>query len=308
MEYNYNYEELLMIKTVWYYYFDNLTQQQISEQLGITRMRVVKLLEKARLSGVIQFKMRSDSSQRMEIERELLKKYALNDCFVVPTNPNSRFTNESIAKAASMYISDRITDNCFINIGYGDTLSHIINNLAISSDQNFSCVSLTGGVSYYLSNISSSMFNVNLQLTPAPLLASTKEMADAIKKETSVQEISKMASFSSMSIVGIGSMSDEATIIKAGMLSKKDFLLLSMQGAVGDILCHFIDKNGNLIDTNIEDRLVSTPLEALRKLNKVIGVAAGKQKVEAIRAALRGKYLDTLITDEETAVALISEE
>jgi DNA-binding transcriptional regulator LsrR (DeoR family) len=114
-----------------------------------------------------------------------------------------------------------------------------------------------------------------------------------------------MVQLSSLTVVGIGSMTDNATIVKSGILSQNDMLYLKMKGAVGDILCHFIDKDGNLVETNIEDRLISTPMSLLRELNNVIGVAAGDEKVEAIRAALTGGYIDILITDEATAQKLL---
>ena len=71
------------------------------------------------------------------------------------------------------------------------------------------------------------------------------------------------------------------------------------------MLSHFLDKNGNPISIELEDRLMSTPLEELRKLDNVIGVAGGARKAEAILAALRGGYLDVLITDEDTAKLLL---
>ncbi|MEG0711971.1 MAG: sugar-binding domain-containing protein, partial [Niameybacter sp.] len=90
-------------------------------------------------------------------------------------------------------------------------------------------------------------------------------------------------------------------------LSKNDILYLGMNGAVGDILCHFIDVEGHLIHSPIEDRLISTPLEVLKTLPNVIGIAAGAQKVEAIRAALKGGYFNVFITDEATAKQLVPE-
>ena len=102
-----NYEEVLMSKAVWYYYFDNMTQQQISDFLGIPRMRVVKLLNKARSTGAIQFKIKDDSANRMELERKLAEAYALKDTFVVSTPPDDVNTNENIA------LID--TDNLFVN-------------------------------------------------------------------------------------------------------------------------------------------------------------------------------------------------
>lgn len=302
-----DYEEALMTKTVWYYYFDNMTQQRISELLGVSRIRVVKLLEKARNIGIVQFKIRDDSVNRMQLEENLAKTYSLKDTFIVPSPPSSVSINENIARAAAMYISNRIDNknNTFINMGYGDTQSRVLNNLATMVEHPTSIVSLTGGVSYYLPNNMSSIFNAKLYLIPSPLLVSSKEVVDAIRNEASVNEISRMVQLSSLTVVGIGSIKENATIIKSGILNKNDLLYLKMKGAVGDILCHFIDKDGNLVESNIEDRLISTPLSTLRSLDNVIGVAAGDDKVDAIKAALNGGYIDILITDESTSLQLL---
>lgn len=127
----------------------------------------------------------------MQVERELAAAYGLKDVFVVPSVPDGDL-NETIAKAAAMYISGRLTDNCFINMGYGDTPSRVLNNLATMTERPISCVSLTGGVNYYLPNTRSNIFNIKLYLIPAPLLASTKEMVAAMRNEESVMEISRM--------------------------------------------------------------------------------------------------------------------
>ena len=84
-------------------------------------------------------------------------------------------------------------------------------------------------------------------------------------------------------------------------------LCLKTNHAVGDVLGHFIDKDGNLIPTPIEDRLIATPLSKLKEMDNVIGLAAGPEKIEAIRAVLRGGYLDILITDEATANLLLKD-
>ena len=112
-----DYEEVLMFKIAWYYYIEGLTQQKIAELVGISRMRVIKLLEKAHQAGIVQIKIREDNVARIQSEKHLIEKYGLSDAYVVPTNPNYSETNETIAKAAAMYISDRIEDNTYI--GYG---------------------------------------------------------------------------------------------------------------------------------------------------------------------------------------------
>lgn len=303
-----DYEESQMTKIAWYYYFENMTQQHVADTLGISRMRVIKLLEKARQTGIIQFHLRKDGESRMKLERGLMDRYGLKDAFIVPSSLSKTQVNAAIAEAASMYISERLTQNSFINMGYGDTPSRVLNNLATMAERPITCVSLTGGVSYYLPDTRSNVFNAKLHLIPTPLLASSKEMADAMRHEASVSEISRMISLAQLTVVGIGAMHESATIFKSGILNHNDFLYLQMQGAVGDLLSHFIDRDGNLIETPLESRLISTSLNKLKALQNVIGVAAGDVKVNAIRAALKGGYLDVLISDDSTAEKLLAEE
>ena len=305
---DFNYEEILMVKTAWYYYIENYTQQKISELLGISRIRVIRLLEKARQNGIVSFRIRQDNNRRMQVEKSLITRFSLNDAFVIPVGSDASELNESLAQAAAMYIADRLTDNTFINMGYGDTPSRILNHLARSTEHPINAVSLTGGVSYYLPNTQASVFNARLHLIPSPLILGSPELVQVMFQEESVQRIQQMSRVAKMTVVGIGGMGSNATIIQNGILTKADFLLLEMQGAVGDILSHFIDKDGNPIQSSVEQRLLSTPLQELRQMNNVIGVAGGEDKIEAIHAVLKGQYLDTLITDEATAETLLAHE
>lgn len=302
-----SYEDSLIVKAAWYYYMENMTQQEISEKLGMSRMKVIKLLDKAKQTGVIQFKICPERSRQLLVEQKIIKKWGLKDAFIVPTPPSDAGLNETISQACAMYISNHLTENIFINMGYGDTPNRVLNHLATITETPISVISLTGGVSYYLPNIHSNIFKAKLYLYPAPLLVASKEMYNAMKQETTIQEIERMVEIASLTVVGIGAMNDNATILTNGILSQSDFSYLSMKGAVGDILTHFIDKDGNPVHSDIEERLFSTPLSALKKLNNVIGVSGGPQKTDAIRAALKGGYLDILVTDENTAIALTEE-
>ncbi len=298
------FEEDLMAKIAWYYYIDNLTQQQIADQIGIPRLRVIKLLEKARQSGIVQFRI-SENNSHITMENTIAKRFGLKDVFIIPSAPALENRNEALAQAAAIYISNRLPDNAFINIGYGDTVSRILNHLANNSGQPISVVSLTGGVNYYLPNMISSTFNARLYLTPAPFLMTTPEMVRSINDEPAVREIAEMVPLAAMTIIGIGGMDANATIVHNGIFTPKDLLYLSMQGAVGDVLCHFLDVNGNQVESLLDDRLVTTSLETLKRQNNVIGAAAGENKVNAIIGALNANILDILITDNDTADLII---
>lgn len=301
----FSYEDKLLTKVAWYYYIEGYTQQEIGEYLSIPRLRVNRLLDKARKAGIIQFSVREGDSKRMIVERELITQFGLKDAFVVPSPINEQDINESVAQAAAMYIHERLDKSGYINMGYGDTSSRILNHLANICEFPVNVVSLTGGVNYYLPNTRSSIFNAKLYLTPAPLLMASEDIVKAMEQEPSVKQIRHMATLAQMSIVGIGGVDSNATLLTNGTLNHSDVLLLSMQGAVGDMLCHFIDKDGNVIQSSLERRLMSTPLEQLKEMSNSIGVAGGSTKSEAILAALKGNYLDVLITDEATATNVL---
>lgn len=305
-----SYEDELITKIAWLYYIDNMTQQEIGNMLDISRMRVVRLLEKGRAKNIIQLKIRRDLEKKMRLESDLIKKYKLKDTFIVPSSSSASTEdiNSSIATAAAIYLDDKISNNELINIGYGDTSIKTINKLSVLSNKKISFVSLTGGVSLYILSSHSVINNSNLYLLPAPLLASTKEMVQALKKEKAVIDISLLNNTAKYTVVGIGAMNDQATILNNGILSSSDFAMLKMNKAVGDVLSYFFDKDGNLVDCHIYEKLISVPYSEIKKLNNVVGVAAGPLKREAIKGALNGGYIDILITDEDTAKWLNKEE
>lgn len=306
MEQNYSYEEELMIKIAWYYYIENLTQQEIAKILGINRIKILRLLDKAKENGLITFQIRNSSTKRLNMENSFKELFHLSDVLIIPTVPSSESLNDSLAQAASMYINQRLKENSYINMGYGDTPSRILNYLAQRSENPINVISLTGGVNYYLPNAQSNVFNARLHLIPSPLILNSSFIMEELKKEQAIQRISNMALLADFTVVGIGGIDpDTATIIKNAILTPDDYLFLSKQGAVGDILSHFIDIDGHPIDTELEKRLMSPALSDIEKFNNVIGVAGGAHKIEAIYATLTGNYLDVLITDESTASAIL---
>ena len=295
----------LATKAAWYYYMEDNTQAQIAEVMGISRAKVIRLLEEARAQGIVQFSFRKNDSQRISAEQLLIDRFGLKDAFVVPTPLDSSAINQSIAQSAAHYVSDHLREDGYLNIGYGDTVSRMLGFLAKNREESLNVVSLTGGVSYYLPTVGTTAYSMRLFLTPSPLVVSSRQVRDALLDEKSLQDVSTMTEYADMSVVGIGAAVEGATVLRNGILNEGELTVLKMQGAVGDILNHFMDKDGNLIQTEIEDRVISTDLDKLRQLKNVVGVAGGKDKVTAIKAVLNGGYLNVLITDSDTAAELL---
>lgn len=305
-ENNTHFEKNLLYKASWYYYMEGLTQQAIAEKLNISRIKVLRLLDRARQEGIIQIHIKPDTDEFLSMEQELIHRYGLNDCYIIPAATDKANQTETVAKAAAMYIQNHVTDNCYINFGYGETVMRTLSHLSRCISTTISLVSLTGGITNYLPEAHSRIYGAKLYLYPSPLIVSSKELASSMMEEASLAEISKMTELANLTLIGIGGMNTDATILKSSHLTNNDYLLLKMQGAVGDLITHFIDADGQLVNSDFDARIISTPLEKLKTLNNVIGAAAGEGKLPAIAAALTGGYLDILITDDVTAKQLLN--
>lgn len=303
---NLHFEKNLLYKASWYYYMEGLTQQAIAEKLNISRIKVLRLLERARQEGIVQIHIKPDTDAYLSMEQELIHRYQLKDCYIVPAGTDKDNQTETVAKAAAMYIQNHLSDNCYINFGYGETVMRTLSHLSRSVSTTISLVSLTGGITNYLPEAHSRIYGAKLYLYPSPLIMSSKELASSIMSEASLAEITKMTELADLTLIGIGGMNTDATILKSSHLTNNDYLLLKMQGAVGDLITHFIDAEGNLVNSDFDARIISTPLEKLRSLNNVVGAATGAEKLPAIAAALKGKYLDILIIDDITAKQLVN--
>lgn len=102
-------------------------------------------------------------------------------------------------------------------------------------------------------------------------------------------------------LVGIGDVTSSASLIAAGALTEKDMEELKRLGAVGDIMSRFFNIEGIPIQHSITDRVISVSLEDLKQVPLRIGCTAGMEKSSTILGALRGGYINALVTDEQTA-------
>ncbi|MCM3672393.1 MULTISPECIES: sugar-binding transcriptional regulator [Peribacillus] len=303
------YENDLIVKIAWQYYIEGLTQNEISKSLNLSRMKVIKYLEKAKTNNVIQFKINLEELDNLTIQNKIKEKYNLKDIYIVPTSHDN--TVDSLTIAAAQYIEDRITSDTMISIGYGEAVSKTLGHLQISTKYKITFVSLSGGVKFYMPtaiDTSSDYYTnpkYNHYIVPTPLLVSSKDIADHLLEEKPVKKILEMIPYSNITVIGIGALNDRATLVKEGYLNANDFEILKTKGAVGDLLSQFYDINGHVLDLDFHKKLISTEIDVLKSLNHVVAVAGGLDKKDAIIGALKGGCIDVLITDELVAQSLV---
>lgn len=302
-------EEESTSRVAWYYYHDGLTQNEIGSRLGISRVKVSRLLEKGRASGLIQVKINSKYSGCFALEAQLVKAFNLQEAIVIPELPSTDI-NDRLGQAAAQYLMNHLHRNDLLAIGWGDTVRKALYRLKFVFEQNeVSVVSLTGGVASYVNGMglshTGSRNGRNIHLIPAPILASTEAVAEALRDEPQIHSILTMAKTSNCALVGIGALTENATLVTSDYVSGSELLLYRRQGAVGDILGQFYDEHGKLLNLSIHNRIIGFPITDLAEIKCVIGVAGGPHKREAICGALAGNYINNLITDQETAQSIL---
>ncbi|WP_295815062.1 sugar-binding transcriptional regulator [uncultured Nitratireductor sp.] len=299
-------DEEILTRIAWYYYNDGLTQNEIGEKLNMSRIKVSRLLESGRRSGIIQVRINSRYQGCLALEREVKDRYDLKEAYVVPQLPG-RSASDRLGQAAAQFLMQRLEPGDLLAVGWGETVSNTIQRLGhIANERDIGLVSLTGGVGTYVDGMRTASWGSSVHLVPAPLVVRDPAVSANLSHEPAIANLLDMALNASYQLVGIGEISPSSTVVHSGYVSPDEVEPLRRKGAVGDILCQFFDDRGNVLDLPLHDRVIGVKLASLSRAEKVIAAAGGMQKVQAIDAALRGRFAGILITDETTAAGLMN--
>ena len=297
----------------WYYYKTGMTQGEIAKRLGINRARVINILNEARKDGTVTFHVSGKDAELMDLEFRIKEKWGLQDIFLTPGVSKKELKNDLSMAGAQFLEMNMPSNESLIALGWGETISGITRNLGRVIPERTSFVTLCGGVMHYLSqhapaNVGTPLsgFLYPFHVIPTPLIVSTSKLRDQLLKEAEVQRVMKMAQKADIAMVGIGSLMPSSEFEDFGYNSQKELDRLKKNGAVGEMHGEYFNASGEPLELEQHQRLISIRLNKLCQIKHVVGVAGGADKIEAIRAALKGGFIHSLITDEKTARALLT--
>ena len=310
--------EELLLRVAWFYYKDELTQDEIAKRLSVSRASVGRMLDRARKIGLVSITLNADHLNSFEVSKQLRRTFGLAEALVVPdlqaAGAGQHELNARLGLGGAQFISTHLRPGVTLGVGWGETVARVMAATNFGAVGPVRVVTLTGGVDAYLRTFFSSRGensegeSLTATVIPTPIVASTPELAAALKAEPSIQEVLKQACAVEQAIVGVGTPAADASIVQMGYLEPGVASGLQSQGVVGDILGQFFDAAGNVVTLPIHDRRIGIELSDLAQIPTVIGVAGGPAKVAAILGALRGGFLDVLVTNELTALRLLEAE
>lgn len=306
----------LMIKVARLYYENGLTQESIAQTLRMSRPRVSRLIQEALEQGIVKISIAQEPGSYIELERQLEKRFGLLEALVVDTTTPDSY--EAVARdlgpAAADYFKRIVQDGDVVGLTWGLTLASMVENLAPEKKRNCTVVQMVGGLgepdsethATGLVSRTAMAIGASLWLMPTPGIVNSVEAATLLRTDRYVAQTLEKARQADVAFVAIGAPTATALLMRGeSIISRFEMERLVEAGAVGDIGLHFFDQDGNPIVSELEERVIGVSLEDLKAISRVVGVAGGAEKYHAILGALRGGFINTLITDVEIARRLL---
>ena len=303
----------LRARAVWLYHVEGCTQNDIATQLGISRVMVVRLLADARRRNEVRVTVSAPLAELIELERQLETRFNIARVIIAPFADPDEDPVKVIAAAAGNFISGLMKSGMTVGVGWGRTLYNTLPFITGETLEDFRVVSLLGGIAaarrFNPAEFAwqfAELFQGEGFLIPAPAVVDSAETKHALLERCGLSAIFEMATKLDVALLSVGGITNLTTSYRTGYITEADRRSLIDAGAVGDVLYNFIDENGDLVAHDVNNRVISVNLSLLRRTAERVLISGGKEKRIALRAAIKILNPSTLITDEQTAKALVS--
>lgn len=305
----------LALKISRLYYEDGISQSDIATKLKISRPTISRLLNYAKEIGMVQVKVIGPKEDLGLLQIKLKEKYRLKDVLIAENYIDDvQLINKKLGNLAATFLNDIVNDDDIIGISWGETMNSIANNLIPSTHHNVQVVQLKGSMSESdvndhadeINHKFSKAFHTNTMTLPLPVFLDNMITKNIVIKDRFIKRIYEIGKQSNIAIFTTGTVQEHALLFSLGYLNQEEIATLQ-KTAVGDIVSHFIDADGKIVDNVLDNRTIGIPLPELRNKDFSILVSGSTKKLPSIRGALKGRYANVLITDEQTARDLLND-
>jgi DNA-binding transcriptional regulator LsrR (DeoR family) len=297
----------------WLYFIGGHTQDEIARMLRVSRASAQRLVSLCLAERLITFRLEHPIAACMELAAKLKDRFDLGHCEVVPTDPVSLHSTAGIAERCANLLDCALRPETpvVIALGTGRALRAAVERVPAIDRPNHQIVSLVGNIS---ADGSASFFDTVGRLAdrtgarhypmPLPFLMSSEDERNRMVRIAAIAKVKAVAAKADLRLVGIGQMDQKAQVHVDGFVTREELFEMMRLGAVGEVTGWAYDSGGRLISGGTNKRLTSIPAQIPARAT-TIAAAIGQAKVPAIRAALLGRLVNGVITDEATARAIL---
>lgn len=306
----------MLTKVARMYHEEGVRQPEIASALGMSQSRVSRFLKEANEVGIVRTVVVPPSGVYSELEDAVRDRFGLRDVVIADAPDEDSGLLRSLGAAGAAYLESTLTGSDRIGISsWSSTLLATADAMSPSTIRTaVSVVQVIGGVGNPSVQVSATrlaeQFARVTGATPAflnaPGFVSSSTVRDALLADPFISELATQWEQLSVLLVGIGSLEPSPLLKQSGnALGAEELGALRALGGVGDVCLRFFDDTGRALDSSLDERIVGISPEALREVPRVVGIAGGRAKLRAIRAAVQGGWVNILITDLDTARSLL---
>ncbi|WP_458792799.1 sugar-binding transcriptional regulator [Yoonia sp. MH D7] len=308
--------EQQVIEAAWCYFHDDMSQAEIASHLGLSRSTVVNYLAQARANGYVRVSLQTDVFRDRKIAEDLKAKFGLVDVLVVPSVADSAAANlRRVARVAADWLPELLEPGDRLGVSWGETVYQISTAVEKVMIPDLDVVQLVGSRATplgFAAEICSAnlaeKFSANCINLHAPLLLESRELAAMLRQEPVIAEQLRAVRECNKIIFAAGSVSMNSHVVKSGVVSQKTLAAYIKNGAAAVICGRFIDRDGNPIPGEIDDRIIGTTIAELQGKELGLLAASGADKTDATRAAIKAGFTTHLATCSAIAAALLADD
>ena len=295
------------------YYEEGKTQLEVARELNLSRQKVQRLLRQARDLGIVEIKIKNLAAVSLDLAKKLKRAFNLKDAIVAASSPDEPERRRSVAWRAADFLEHNLAGGMVVTVGMGRNTGEIPHFYHPSRRIDCTFISAMGSSPHAGESINPNDICQKLATSSrgraihlhAPAYVAGKGVRDLLYAQEAVGPILEQAKKADIAIVGIGTPSADATLVRMDCISVAEARKLANSGAVGDVLGAYFDIEGRLITPVMKGHLVGLTLEDLRSIQTIIAVVSEKGKSRAILGALRTGVINILITDSENAIEIM---
>ncbi|GKX34568.1 MAG: DNA-binding transcriptional regulator [Rhizobiaceae bacterium MnEN-MB40S] len=304
----------LAARAAWMSYARNRTQDQIAQELQVSRQVVQRLMALAHKAGLIEFRLNHALTECIELAERLKEQFGLHYCEVSPSESGSVEDLASVGALAARYLETVLQsrESMTIGVGNGKTMRQVSEHLARLDRPDCRCVSMMGNLTrsgkasnYDVVTWIADLLGADCYPRPMPVITETEQERAVLQAQAGYARLSDIVAQADLLIMGIGYWGRGGSLVTDGYITEDEAREAVRAGAVGEFLGFAIDAKGRVIDADYHARLTSY-LPKPDESRPVVIVASGELRAPAVKAAFAGRLANSLITDENTARLLLA--
>ena len=306
----------LLLEVARMYWDEGLGQTEIARRTGYSRPTISRMLAEARRVGVVTVTVAHPIERLMALEKRLVDAFGLKTARVSEATPgNGSDVGPDVARTAADLLLESCGPHSVIAVSNGRAVAAVVHHTPERSWPSSTAVAMLGSVgeSFNTEDGPDVCRNLSLRLggrfrsLTVPLVFDSLALARAVREEDQVATTLELAARSDIALTGVGTVGTSVSPLLRRWMTPEVVRECRKRNVVAHVCGHHLDASGRHVHTALCDRTLCLDPERLREIPLVVGVAAGPDKIVAIRAALRGGYLSALVTDEATARAVLKD-